>query len=170
MQWVAADPAALDANVQSVTSWSGSSTSPGRLYNLIYGTRIYPVGGGSQVNAVVTSYGDLPIKPHYRIYGPIGGPVIQLQQSSTTYVVVRFLNAFNIGAGSYVDIDSWAKTAVLNGDPTQSVVSSIDWQTSMWMPIEPIPPASAGGTIILSGSSTSSITQVQTSWQDRFLS
>ena len=74
---------------------------------------------------------------------------------------------FVINAGHWVDVDSAAKTAFLNGDTTQSVLSQIDWSN----PISPArsrpPPATAQ--LTLSGTSTSGVTQVQAIWNDGYL-
>jgi hypothetical protein len=168
MQWLAADPAAVDPNLQTAISWSGASTSPGRLYNLTF-DRAYPAGGGSRSSAVVKSYGDLPVRPKYRIYGPITQPVVSVSQDGTGSGVVYFLASFNVNAGHFVEVDSWNKTAVMDGDPAQSMVTYLDWQNSKWTPIQPMPPSTTGALVRLDGSSTSGVTQVQTIWQDRFL-
>jgi hypothetical protein len=168
MQWLAADPAAIDPNLQTAISWSGASASPGRLYDLTF-NRAYPAGGGSRSSAVVKSYGDLPVRPKYRIYGPITQPVVLTAQDGTSSGVVYFLASFNVNAGHFVEVDSWNKTAVMDGDPAQSVVSSVDWQNSKWTPIQPMPPSTTGAMISLNGSSTSGATQVQTIWNDRYL-
>lgn len=170
MQWTAAEPAALDPVAKTATSWAGSSTSPGRTYPLTF-NRIYPPGGGSPTTGQIISLGDLPVRPRLLIYGPITYPTIPFSQAAAVgYVTwsIQFSPALTIGAGQYVEVDTAAKTAYLNGDPTQSVVTSIDWQATTWPVILPAPAAPA--TVRLIGSSTSGSTQVQAVWHDRYLS
>jgi hypothetical protein len=169
LQWTAADPVARDPTVQSATAWAGSSTSPGRLYPLTF-NRIYPPGGSSPTVGVITSRGEVPVRPMLRIYGPITGPIVTVAQTGMAAAYVRFLPSFIINAGQYVDVDTAAKTAYRMGDPTQSVVASLDWQNSRWPYVLPVPPANFGANLLLQGSSTSGITQVQATWQDGYLS
>ena len=168
LQWTAADPIARDPTVQTSTSWAGSSTIAGRLYPLTF-NRIYPVGGASPSFGVILSRGDVPIRPNFRIYGPITTPSILVAQTNLTNNWLYFAAGSIIAAGEYVDVNTTTKTAYRNGDPTQTVVSSINWQSTRWPIVYPVPPATAAAQFLLTGSSTSGITQAQASWQDGFL-
>jgi hypothetical protein len=166
LQFVAADPAFSDPATQTaVTAWTGGAGG-GRPYNLTY-PRTYPAGGGAPTSALIASHGDLPVQPFLRIYGPVTGPDIQFVPTTGATVHVRFLSSFNIGAGHYVDVDTRAKTALQDGDPTQSVITGLDWVTTRW-PVLPVLPDQT--TMTITGSNTTAVSQVQASWQDRYLS
>jgi hypothetical protein len=175
LQWLAADPVARDATIKTATAYAGSSSSPGRLYPLTF-NRIYPAGGGNRTTGVLVSAGDVPIRPMLRIYGPITSPSVQFQNVASGGVIIQpggridFAAGFVIGSGQYVDVDTANKTAWLNGDPTQSVLASINWQSSQWPVVNPQPPATSPGLMSLVGTSTTGITQVLATWQDGYLS
>jgi hypothetical protein len=164
LQFVAADPAVYDPNVNSATAWSGGAGG-GRAYNLAY-PRAYPVGGGAPTSATILSHGDLAVQPLLRLYGPIQGADVQLAPSSGATVHVRFVGSYFINAGHFVDVDTNRKTAIADGDPTQSVVGQLDWTNTRW-PVLPIAPDST--TMTISGTNTSGVTQVVATWQDRYL-
>lgn len=163
LQFVA-DPVALDPVMQTESAWSGG-LGGGRGYNLTY-PRTYPAGGGAPSSATLLSNGDLPIQPTLRIYGPITGPAVAFAPSIGTTSAVRFLQSFTIGAGHYVDVDTARKTVYLDGDPTQSAITALDWTATVW-PVLPTAPASTQMT--MTGTNTSSSTQVAATWQDGYL-
>jgi hypothetical protein len=165
LQFVAADPAFSDPATQTVvTAWTGGSGG-GRVYSLTF-PRSYPAGGGAPTSATILSNGDLPVTPLLTIYGPVTGPDIQFAPTVGPTVHVRFLTSYNVGAGHYVVVDTNAKTALLDGDPTQNVITAIDWSRTVW-PVLPVAPASTVMTI--SGSNTTGVSQVQASWRDKYL-
>jgi len=166
LSWVAADPAMLDPAERVETALAGGPPGTGgRIYPLTF-ARIYPPGSATSTTATISTPGDLAVRPLFRIYGPITTPDVRIQVSepAANYRIL-FAAGFRIDAGHYVDVDSDAKTAYLDG--SSSVMSSLDWQTSTW-PI--IPPEPAVAYVNLLGSSTSGVTQVQVRWFDRYLS
>ena len=163
LQWVAPDPAMLDPTVQTVTAWAGSSTTPGRTYPLTF-NRTYPPGGSSPTTGLIRTPGDLPIRPLLRIYGPITAPIVTVQTGGVSYRIF-FQSGFIINAGAWVDVDTVAKSANLNSDPTQSVQAQINWLSTTWPVIAP----NTNALLSLSGGSTTGVTQVQATWQDRYL-
>ena len=169
LQWVAADPAAYDPTVRTATAWAGSASAPGRVYPLAF-NRVYPAGGASPTSATMVTPGDLMAWPLLRVYGPIAGALVRLQNNwpDNSWVLnyVRFLPSYTIGAGHYVDVDTFKRTAYLDGDRTQNVVNQIDWSLTSWPYLMPSP---AVGTLLLSGTNASGVTQVQATWQDRYL-
>jgi hypothetical protein len=167
LQWLVADPVALDPTVQTVSAWSGASVITGRAYNLTF-NRTYPAGGGSgPISGRIQTNGDVGVRPTLTLYGPIEGAVITLDTVvSAQHFAIPFEPSFIIGAAGYVVIDTANKTAYLQGDPTQPVMADIDWLHSSW-PV--IPPAPDRAIMSLAGSSTTSVTQVVASWQDRYL-
>ena len=173
LQFEAADPVIRDVAVKQATAWSGSTVGAGRTYNLTF-NRVYPAGGGAQVNATVQTNGDVALSPLVRIYGPITTPQVgfSLQVASTQYALY-FVSGFRIDVGHRVDVDCAGRSAFYDGDPTQSVLSSIDWRyfnQAGYVPSWPlIPPAPESAVLTLSGTSTSSSTQAVAIWQDGYL-
>jgi hypothetical protein len=168
LQWVAADPIVRDTLTQTVTASAGTSGGAGRTYPLTY-SRAYPPGGSaSGSTGTILSHGDVRVQPFLRIYGPISGPGFYVHFAPSTGPVanVRFQDSFRVDAGHWVDVDTRAKTALMDSDPTQSVLGALDWINTVW-PVLPIAPATT--TMNLYGSSTSAVTQVQASWSDGYL-
>jgi hypothetical protein len=168
LQWVTSgDPIAQDPAISSVTAWAGSSTTPGRLYPLVE-PRTYPLGSAAATAGYIRTYGDQPVKPRLIVYGPITQPVIALTglPGNTPKWTIRFLPSFTLSAGQWVDIDTSAKTAYLNGDPTQSVLASIDWANTQWPNLLVMPSYTL---LQLIGTSTNDASQVVASWHDRYL-
>ncbi len=170
LQWVCADPIAFDPVQKSSTSWAGSSGN-GRVYNLIP-NRIYPAGGSGAILGNIFTLGDLPVMPLLRIYGPITAPRITFQYPDMTYANVTFLSTLIVNAGQYVEVDTRRHTAYLNGDPTQNLITSLDWYNSIW-PVCPPGNAPFGTYFWFWGNpyslNTSGVTQCQAFWQDRYL-
>ena len=169
LQWVAADPIARDGIVRSATAWAGSSSPPGRQYNLTF-NRIYPPGSAAPTTAQIHPTGDVMVFPVYRLYGPVtGGRVaINTYTGAGTLILsayIYFLSTFTIGSGQWVDVDSANKTAVLS-DGT-SVQSQMDWNVTRFTGIGPSP---GYATMIMQGTSTSGSSQVVASWQEGYLS
>lgn len=163
LQWVADDPAALDPVEKSATSWAGSSTQPGRLYNLTF-PRIYPAGGGSGSLGIILTVGDLSIRPKLRIYGPVTAPYVGIG-ATVSGITVRFLAGYVIPAGHFVDVDTARRTAFYDADPAQSVIAQLDWYNSVWGVLVP----NTTYQMTMQGSSTSGVTQTLATWHDRYL-
>jgi hypothetical protein len=169
MAWVAPDPILRDVTVNTAIARSGSSTSAGRTYPLAY-PRAYPIGGSISTIGVISTPGDVPVRPLFRVFGPITNPRIYVPTYYPLPVVdgpAGFI-VWNgiIDAGHYVEFDTIAKVALYDGDPAQPVTSSIDWGTLVWPVIRPIP---GTGRMQLLGDSTTNITQAQAIWQDGYL-
>jgi hypothetical protein len=164
LAFVAADPIVRDPNVQTVTAWSGSAAGPGRTYPLAF-NRAYPPGIAASVG-IVHSNGDVPVRPLLRIYGPIGGAVVQFVGLGGTLGLVAFVAGYTIPAGGWVDVDTLAHTAYANSDPTQNVLAQLDFTQLMW----PVLPVGVDIQMALGGVATSGVSQVQAIWQDGYLS
>ena len=164
LQWVADDPASLDPTEKTSTAWAGSSTTQGRTYNLTF-NRIYPPGGGSKVDGVIRTVGDLGVRPRLKIYGPVTRALVNIGPGSNLVLTVGFVPGYVINAGHYVDVDTARRSAYLDGDPSQSVIASIDWFASVWGVVQP----GVTNNMWMSGGSTSGVTQVQAFWHDRYL-
>ena len=168
LQWVAADPVAVDPTQRSATAWAGStSTAGGRVYNLTF-NRLYGAGGGSLPTvALLQTDGDVIVWPLLRIYGPITSPqVVVAYPPPAPNGLVKFVAPFIIDAGHFVEVDTEHKTAYRDGDRSLPVLGSIDWLATVWPYIAPGP----GSEMALLGDSTNGTTQVQATWQDRYLS
>jgi len=169
LTWVTAgDPYARDPVARTSTAWAGSSTTPGRTYNLTF-NRIYPPGSGSPVPGIFTPYGDVPARPLLRVYGPITAPWVTIVPATGPYpyaYTVYFRSGYVINAGAWVDVDTATKTVFKNSDPTQPDPGALDWGASLMFPV--LTPNKTWR-MTLNGSSTSSVTQVQAIWSDRWL-
>jgi len=169
LQFVAADPVARDPAGQSAIAWAGSSGNvAGRRYDLTF-DRIYPAGSASPTPATISTPGDVAVAPLLQLYGPITGARVLFKVGATNSGGVGLVASYVIGSGHYVEIDCAQRTARLDGDPTKSVLTSIDWNyvsSSGGWPT--IPPASTV-TMTYSGTSTTSATQVVATWNDGYL-
>jgi len=166
LQWKAADPVVRDPTVQTVTCYAGTAAGNGRAYPLAF-PRIYPTSGGSPSTAVISSAGDLPVRPLVYVYGPVTGPVVTFTPTTGPVAKVAFVASYRIDQGHYVLVDTVAKTALLDGVAGQSALAWLDWYNTAW-PVLPRQPDTTG--MSMTGSSTSGSTQAQASWQDGYLS
>jgi hypothetical protein len=164
LQWVAADPIVRDPVTRTATAWAGAALASGRTYDLTF-PRTYPAGGGIPTTSIIHGYGDVPIQPLLRIYGPITGPKVTIHVPGGATYVVGFLSTFAVGTGAWVDVNTANKTALYQSDPNQNVITSLDWSTLTW----PVLPPGVDNTMTLSGGATSDISQVQAIWQDGYL-
>jgi phage-related protein len=103
----------------------------GRAYSLTF-SRTYPaspvLGSGSFVNA-----GDDDAYPLIRIYGPVTEPVLDnnTQGKSLTFA------GLTLSATEYLEIDTRAKTILLNGDTANSRYDKLVFPTSDWWWLSP---------------------------------
>jgi hypothetical protein len=168
LQWVAADPVVRDPTTHTVTALSGASSGPGRTYPLTF-NRVYPAGGGSPSTATLSTPGDVPMRPLLRVYGPIVGPRLALALSTAAGLrnqAFNFAPSYTIDAGHWVDVDCLRRTVYRDSDPTQNVINQVDWSTSVWLYVTPLPDTA---TLSFAGSGASGVTQVQAIWQDGYL-
>jgi hypothetical protein len=165
LQWIAADPVARDPTQKSATSFAGSSTGAGRGYNLTF-NRTYPAGGGSASSATITSPGDVAVRPLLRIYGPVTAPVVTFTPAAG---LVAFQLTMVVSGGQYIEVDCAQRTAYLNGDRTQNMLTQMDWATMAANGGWPLIPAQTTVTMTMSGQSTGGQTQVQAFWNDGYL-
>jgi hypothetical protein len=141
LQWVAADPIAYDPDLATVTATTA-------------------------IPATVASLGDVPIRPRFRIVGPITAAKIALTPTVPPVWVLAFASSFVIANGHYVDIDTANRTVLYDGDPAKSRLSSLDWTQSSWQWLPPLP---VSATLTLTGTATGGSTAVQAFWQDGYL-
>jgi hypothetical protein len=166
LQWVAADPIVRDVIQQTQSAWSGTGAGMGRAYNLVH-NRVYPPGSGAAMTAQLATPGDVAMRPLIRIYGPITWPRLTFTpQPSGPVTHFNFVSGFILATNQWVDVDAAARTVLRQSDWTQSAIGSVDWSTSTWPYIPPLPSTTI---MALAGSSTSSDTQAQAIWNDGYL-
>jgi hypothetical protein len=141
LQWVAADPVCRDPIVKTATATPGGSDT-------------------------IASAGDVPVRPLFRVTGPITQANIAVTPPVYPAWHLAFASSFTIAAGHHVDIDTDARTVFLDGDPAQPRLANIDWTVTSWQWIPPMPSTS---TMTLTGTSTSGATQVVAIWHDGYL-
>ena len=109
-------------------------TTAGITFPLTFPFEFTPSSGGGSVELVVG--GSRPVAPKVYIYGGQNGPVIT---DTDTGVRLSFtaLNGLDIPLGSYVEIDFLEGTALMNGDPNNSVYQYIDFSISSWWLLRP---------------------------------
>jgi hypothetical protein len=169
LSWVAPDPVMRDPATQTSSSRAGSSSTAGRVYNLVP-PRIYPLGGGSSTAGEIRSPGDVAVRPLFRIFGPITDPRLTFDVMDPAYPLASYAIAFvpgtRIDAGHWIDVDADRKTVFRDSDPRQSAMAEVDWHASTW-PV--FPPAPAVTYFHLYGSSTSAVSQAEAIWMDGYL-
>ena len=165
LQWVAADPIARDPVTRSATAWAGTGAVLGRVYNLVP-SRAYPAGAGLPSSGTIIGQGNVPVQPYLRIFGPITDPRVTFDTVGPPVAHSEVGMAYRIDAGHFVGIDTRAHTARLDDDPSASVLSELDWPRLIW-PMLPNAPDSTS--MALTGTGTTSSSQVVASWQDGYL-
>ena len=165
LQWVAADPIARDPIVNTATAWAGTGDVLGRVYNLVP-SRAYPAGAGLPSAGTITGHGDVPVQPYLRIFGPITDPRVTFDTVGPPVVHSEVGMTYRIDAGHFVGIDTRLHTARLDDDPGASVLADLDWPRLVW---PSLPNAPDSTTMQLSGTGTTSASQVVATWQDGFL-
>ena len=163
LQWIAADPIARDPIASSATAWAGAGDVLGRVYDLAF-PRVYPAGSGVPSVAQILGHGDVPIQPMVRVYGPISNPRVSFDTADGPTVHYEVGMTYRIDGGHYVDIDTRAHSA--QDDAGASVLAYLDWPAILW-PFLPNSPDST--TMAITGTGTSSTTQVVATWQDGYL-
>jgi hypothetical protein len=171
LSWIASDPIVRAATQQTAVARSGTEGLTGRTYNWTP-NRTYPAGSAPAQPVILNTPGVVAVHPLLRIYGPITAALVNMTVAATGAPAGRvpLVGSYVIDAGHFVEADCDAQTVTLDGDPGQSLLTSINW-TSM---------AAGGGWPILlprtnmrmglAGSSTSTATQVQATWTDGYLS
>jgi hypothetical protein len=159
----AADPLAYDVNSQTAIAGVAGVGAAGRAYSLAF-NRLYPAAAGS-ATVITASAGDFTVYPVLRFYGPMTN--ISLAWTPfppNVQQAFQFVPSYVISAGNYVQVDCRARTAYLNGDPTNNVYAQLV-AFNVW----PYLPAGGSTTWALSATGYSSATQVQITWADAYL-
>jgi hypothetical protein len=158
----AADPRAYDINVQTAIAGIATAGGAGRAYNLTF-NRVYPAGATAGVTTA--SAGDLAVYPTLRFYGPMQNiNLLWTAWPPGTQRSFAFVSSYLIPAGSYVAVDCRARTAYLNGDPTNNVYGQLV-AFNLW----PYIPANGSTTWALQATNYTGSSQVQITWADAYL-
>lgn len=132
VQWVA--PSGIlesaDEHVRIVYA-AGTGATVGRAYSLTF-SRVYPasppLGTGIVVNA-----GNTDAYPLIRLYGPVTEPEIDNLTQGKSLVFA----GLTLTAAEYLEIDTRAKTILLNGDSASSRYDKLDFPGSDWWTLSP---------------------------------
>jgi hypothetical protein len=141
VSWVAPDPVSYSLDVNQITVQpQQTSALAGRAYPLTF-PRTYPAAGpGGSGQGSIENDGDYPTWPTFRFYGPCTGPAVYWVNPTGGAVV--FTTALQVNAGDYLEVDTFAQTALINGLTGASRYSYLDFTQTVWQP------AYAGVTVI----------------------
>lgn len=163
-QWVASDPIALSPTTRSVDIAPGGDSS-GRAYPRTY-PRTYPTSTGGSGIGLVPVGGNFITWPLLRIFGPITDPLVQWLASDDSPIGPQIaFTGLTIAAGDYLDVDTKAKTVLLNSDPGANRFSSIDFANTQFGPLQP----ASTNALRFSGSATNPSTLMTVFYSDAFL-
>jgi hypothetical protein len=161
VQWKC-DPVAFDLIQQSATTQPIGSTGLGRSYPLSY-NRQWPVSVvGSPL--VIVSNGTYRTWPLYRINGPCINPVVSIVDNVSFTPIGQFRLLMTIAAGSYVEVDSAARTVMLGGPTGSSRYNTLDFANLDWEPLQP-----GTNTLEFSAPSSSAGCQCTILWNDAYM-
>ena len=111
--------------------------------------------------ASVTNSGTVEVPWVARIFGPVTAPELIL---GATGERVAFKSSLTVAPGDYLTVDSFNKTALLNGLPGSPRYSHLDFPATDWFRL-PV----GVSTLNLNGTGTSTSTQAEISWRDAWL-
>lgn len=146
------------ANAVNVFAVAAGATV-GRAYSLTF-NRVYPaspvLGSASLVNA-----GNSDAYPVIRIYGPVTEPVLDNNTQGKSLAFV----GLTLVAGEYLEVDTRAKTILLNGDSASSRYDKLSFPASQWWTLSP-------GTNLVRfhpATFTDGVTVAVVTWRDAYL-
>jgi hypothetical protein len=163
VSWVAPNPVAYGRTVNQLTVQpQQTAATGGRAYPLTF-PRTYPAPspGGSGQGTIVNA-GNYPTWPTFRIYGLCTGPAIWWVTPAGPAIV--FLPSLTVNAGDYLEVNTFAQTAYVNGSAAASRFASLDFTQTVWQPCY------AGSTVIRFAPATfSAPCQLVALWNDASL-
>lgn len=132
VQWVAPLGIFESAALHSALIYAGGGATAGRTYPLTF-PRTYPasapLGTGSVFNA-----GTAKAYPLIRLYGPSTQPEFWNDTQDREF---KFAS-LTVADGTFVEIDTRAKTIRLNGDPGSSLQNKLVFPDSSWWSLSPL--------------------------------
>lgn len=167
LAFVASDPIAYDPTLHSAASWAGTGSDAGRIYDLTF-PRTYPVGSIPPISGQVRTDGDVAVRPTILIYGPVVAPEVDFRDESGGVQRFALKASATVDAGTWIEVNTDARTVLVNGDPGRNVIALVDWgRPSVWPIVEPgitytFTMTAAGG--------TNQVSQAVAQWQDGYLS
>lgn len=134
--WTCADPVGYGQATNEIDIRPATAGSSGRTYPRTY-PLTYPITFGGGGTAYITTQGNYQAWPVLRIDGPVKNPTVTWLDPVTrtptgTQVVLAGLK---VASGDYLEIDTKAKTVLLNGDPGSSRYSFLDFEATTWGPL-----------------------------------
>lgn len=130
VQWRVPDGRAYSV-AEHVEQVSPVSPEEGRTYPLVYDPdRVYPFTGGLGT-ATVVNEGTAPVWPVWRAYGPCTAPRFG---NDSTGEVLEFTDALVVADGSFVEVDTQARTVRIDGVDSVSANrrQTLDFGASSW--------------------------------------
>jgi len=136
LQWVVPDGVAETVAQASVDVFASQQVAPGFLFDLDFDL-VFPVASPSGRTNVPT-VGNARCYPVMQLWGPCTNPKVDNLQDVDENGVTRKL-AFNISlsAGQYLEVDTRARTVLLNGNPNQTRYGTLDFSLSSWFALAP---------------------------------
>lgn len=123
LQFVATDPR-IFTDAETVLTTAAATAGGGRVYNRVY--NLTYAAGGTGGTLIATNEGNFETRPRLKITGPCDTPKIENVTAS------KFLQInVNVAAGDFLEIDTDARTILLNG--TASRYSSLSSDSSWWV-------------------------------------
>lgn len=125
--WIAADPMWQDAVEQSVPLAASGGGTGGRSYPKTY-PDVY-IGGSIPGASYIDVGGTVDASPIIDMYGPCSSPMFRCIDTDEK---ISF-PGLSLAAGQFLRVDVAARTAQLNGLPSQSRYQYIDFVNSSWV-------------------------------------
>jgi hypothetical protein len=160
IQWKA-DPISFESAQKTLSLIPTGVAGVGRTYPLTF-PRVYSSATGASPG-IATSYGTYKTWPIYRIYGPCTNPTIQ-SSPANCLASGQIVMAITIPTGSYVEIDTLARTVMLGGPSGSSRYSTVDFSQTTWSPLQP-----GQNTITYTAGAASPPCSLTVLWNDAFL-
>lgn len=166
VQWVCPDPLSYGKSTNQVDVPLAAGSTLGFSFPFSFPLSFGGTGGPSGVTAILNegTYGAWPV---LRFVGPCTDPSLVWVDPTTgqpmgTQVVIA--GGLVIPDGEYLEVDTKAKTALLNGDPSASRYNFVDFASTSWGPLLPGP-----NELRFSAASSSEEAVCSVLWRDTFL-
>ena len=133
--WESATPvtASIGAFTTSTTGVAIDPAPGGLTISSAPGGLVFPASS-SPSPSIVTNPGTLAGQWTALLYGPCTAPALA---NDATGLTLEFTSDLSLAAGEYIALDSAGRTALLNGAPSGSVLSSLSFTTSDWWLMQP---------------------------------